>query len=432
MSQATTASRELVRTSRHQNLPKRRYFVGERALPDRYLHISDANMKRMFLPNPDPSIPQHGYALVKYLRWMENKAILSAAADDEARKALEEAEKDFEEDMERSQSQSPHGRERSNSSSRSPTLSPERPSQKRKAQEEDEDFDMLCHSEDINILQAFVKNRLAFRMYWKDNIMLDTLMKDCLGIDWGHPQYDKIRNNEARNRDTWQGRILNHAHGFAARFAISDKGKALIKEKYVGKKMTRWVKTPDGEKEVILELVPSSEFPVHYSTLATAKAVFATCMRSIDQSCLVKPNGTPSFFGDVLIKKAVSLIQVELTYIIECWIDDETGEYSKDEGSDHCRNIGTHIKYLATIDRLTCYRRSLPTDTGESITVGVPFPMPDLCFFEVRGRSKKTKVLSAGNNAIYLGAVPEDEDAEGGGDSPDPNDIVRNVPKGQA
>lgn len=56
-----------------------KYFVGERALPNKYIHITDANLRRTFIENPDPDVPKHGYALLKYGRWIDRTSLLSRA-----------------------------------------------------------------------------------------------------------------------------------------------------------------------------------------------------------------------------------------------------------------------------------------------------------------------------------------------------------------
>ncbi|RPA72082.1 hypothetical protein BJ508DRAFT_335403, partial [Ascobolus immersus RN42] len=43
-------------------------YVGARCIPQDYIHITDANLKRLFTDNPNPETPARGYALVKYNR----------------------------------------------------------------------------------------------------------------------------------------------------------------------------------------------------------------------------------------------------------------------------------------------------------------------------------------------------------------------------
>ncbi|RPA81432.1 hypothetical protein BJ508DRAFT_326554 [Ascobolus immersus RN42] len=61
------------------------HYVGARCIPRDYIHILDANLRRLFTDNPNPEVPARGYALVKYNRWSERNhlaVVTEAEAED--------------------------------------------------------------------------------------------------------------------------------------------------------------------------------------------------------------------------------------------------------------------------------------------------------------------------------------------------------------
>lgn len=57
---------------------KGRFYVGRRSVPGELIHIGEVNLRRMFCENPNPEVPVHGYATLKYKRW-EDKMLLTEA-----------------------------------------------------------------------------------------------------------------------------------------------------------------------------------------------------------------------------------------------------------------------------------------------------------------------------------------------------------------
>ncbi|RPA81664.1 hypothetical protein BJ508DRAFT_326127 [Ascobolus immersus RN42] len=343
------------------------WFVGARQLPAGYTHISDANLKRLFQENPTPEVPVRGYAEVKYRRWVERNQ-LSVVPEAEAADSQALAQR------------------------------------KRRRDEDAADFNISLTKDDDNILWGFVKNRMLHRMHWKNNMVIDACIMDALGISFDHPEYKSVRATAGRNRDTWQGRVLNNAHVFARDFLRSETGKQKVIETYKGKKMYIWALDTEGKMAKQCLLIDATLFPPSYSTLETAKAVFACLLPGLDITCLEDAQKKPTYLGHVLIKKALSYIQLETSYIIDMWLSEE-GEYTKGPDDRHNRQ-DNHLDYIATIDALTMPSVRIPSSTqGEDIELGCLFDIPSYSSFESRTRLKKKSKISAVANGINLSGI---------------------------
>lgn len=177
--------------------------------------------------------------------------------------------------------------------------------------------------------------------------------------------------------------------------------------------MVGWIRSSNGALEQQLIVVDAKRFPNHYWSIPTAKQVFAPCICALDLAALEKPDGSPSYYGNVLIKKAISLIQLEISYILDTWTCQQTGAYNR-EGRDHSRS-DIYTDYLKTIDRNTLAHTTLTTDDGTKIRVGALFPIPPMTSFEKKGKSVKTLVVKSHENAITLDAAdgsPHDDEEE--------------------
>lgn len=147
-------------------------------------------------------------------------------------------------------------------------------------------------------------------------------------------------------------------------------------------------------------LVDPKLFPSSYSTLEVARDVFSILLVATDVSCLTNEDGTDSYLGKCLIAKALSLIQLECTYIMMHWCNDLTGDYTKDEDDFHCRSPKI-LDYLHTIDKQTAQNIKIPLGPS-TVDLGVLFPIPPYAKFETRSTNKKQKVVLAAENSIFL------------------------------
>lgn len=95
------------------------------------------------------------------------------------------------------------------------------------------EFDKSLGRMDDKVLFGYIKNYLCHRLSWKGTEMIEACVQDALGIDPSHPEFEAICKNGSRNRDTWQGRILDCAHQVAVSFLETTEGRA-IKNEYRG------------------------------------------------------------------------------------------------------------------------------------------------------------------------------------------------------
>lgn len=155
--------------------------------------------------------------------------------------------------------------------------------------------------------------------------------------------------------------------------------------------------------------------------METAKKVYADVIDFIDMSKLVNADNTPTYLGKCLMVKAKALIQLELCYVCAHWIDAATGEYTRRK-QHHCRDVGTILAYLKTIDEDTMQRKKIkvmgPGGKKIETEVMVLFPMPKGKIYSSTRSSKNddTKICASRDDArVVLGDNPsdiEDSDAE--------------------
>lgn len=185
---------------------KLRVFCRKRRLPSNYIHISGTNIERMFAPNPDPEVPQHGLMATRYKTYVEENTAFGPDEEDFYYPTDPELEID------------------------------DRPVGKSLAKIKKEAFNqcLAITVEDDAFLHAVCKNALAHRLRWPNIKLADYIVKDALGIDAAHPHYERCKYSATKNRDTWQNRTLDAAFDIAARIYTSEWGKENLQKQFLG------------------------------------------------------------------------------------------------------------------------------------------------------------------------------------------------------
>lgn len=163
---------------------------------------------------------------------------------------------------------------------------------------------------------------------------------------------------------------------------------------------------------------PTHLIAEQYNTLSVAREVFHELWQCIDEDALEK-DGKPTRLGAIIIAKAMSLIQLEITYIFAYWTDFDKARYTKVGDSDHhCRDKELMLAYLQTIDSATSpiktLKRTVNGAVVETIQVGYLIPMvPGRRYATTRRSGKRQKVQASDvKNVIRVNFDEESDDEE--------------------
>lgn len=89
---------------------------------------------------------------------------------------------------------------------------------------------MYFNAEDEALMFATAKNLMAYHMSWSNSAFAEYVIRKTMGIDNQHPYFATYLYSVSKNRDTWQNRVLGHAHKQAKIFIFgTEKGKSVMK-----------------------------------------------------------------------------------------------------------------------------------------------------------------------------------------------------------
>ncbi|RPA74778.1 hypothetical protein BJ508DRAFT_312555 [Ascobolus immersus RN42] len=402
---------------------QRRLFCGTRVLSNKYLHISNAMLEKMFATPSDSNKPHHGQSYDKWLHAIEYKT---------------------------SGGMTPEGLYRSPATGRndyspasrldeSPTSSPVMASTGVPKSREEIELEtvrelLVINAFDINYMFAVAKNICLHRMSWEKTKLAEYCVREALGIDVDHPYWTLCVDLCSRNRDTWQNRTLKYAHNQAKLYLFNTvSGKQLLTDR----KSKAWI-SYDANSDRNIFIAPSDGLINEgFMTLQKAKIIFHELIAGIDEKEL-ENDDSPTAFGQLLMYKAISYIQLEITYILAFWTNFDTMGYTKYQGMRHCRDKTNLLSYIPSIDTqtnhwVTLRRRQSGSTPGSQATlngsqgqgqtgadevlrekVGLLFPMVVGKSYGATRRIMSVQPIKATSNAVLLPTTlfPADEESD--------------------
>ncbi|RPA78512.1 hypothetical protein BJ508DRAFT_309150 [Ascobolus immersus RN42] len=221
---------------------------------------------------------------------------------------------------------------------------------------------------DDDYLISMVKNRTVFAFDWNNTAMAECVVKDALGIDSQHPEWERVLDVTLANHSTNLFKCQEAAFKSALLFWETDAGKAEFRSNWANKP-AYYVK--DGVEHPRLPV--SALFPERLKSFENAVLVFDSCMDGIDLSVLVKSedaqgNKTLTRQGDLFRKRAFQLVRLQ-SCLASTMFDAECRIVKTKKG----RRPGYILDYLSSIDLEFCRKTMTPTKR----LVGRLFKMPD-------------------------------------------------------